>query len=503
MRAVLQRTSTWWALIGGALGIGAGTLPITVTLLGAGTIGVLLIGLTQPGALFVVTLVIAPLKALLDTEVPGLPGIGQVAFVVTLAVWLAVRIAARKRLVIWSPVYWPILAILMASSLSLFVALSPADTLSELIKWAEILIAALLAGTLVVEYGWIWPVVGLLAAAGTQALIGLYQFFGGSGAPNLWILNNQYFRAFGTFGQPNPFGACLGLALPIALGLLWGYLTLFAGKQIWQTVGAHKWQIAALGLVSLLLIAGLIASWSRGAWFGAGAAVAAMILFTPRRRWIGFSIATGALLIGGLTTASGIIPASVLARLGDFTSDLSGFQDVRGQVITDANYAVLERLAHWQAGLAMADANPWLGVGFGNYATAYPAYRLMNWPFPLGHAHNYFINMLAETGIIGATVYILAWIAIVWLTLRVLSRTTGIARGLALGLLGSWTYLSVHSLFDNLYVNNLHLHVGVLLGILGGLIYLSRQREVAQGINDGRNRGTTWTGNSARPNPAP
>ncbi len=504
MRAALHRKSTWWTLLGGALGIGAGALPITVTLLTVGTIGALLIGLAQPGALFVITLVIAPLKALLDTEVPGLPGIGQVAFGMTIAVWLATRITARKSLILWSPAYWPIVAILMASSLSLFVALSPADTLSELIKWAEIVIAAALAGTLCVENGWIWPVIGLLATAGAQAIIGLYQFFGGSGAPNLWILDNHYFRAFGTFGQPNPFGASLGLVLPVALGLLWGRealtpdpppacgrgaLSAGARNPLLQR-GRGGWGVRAILIfITLLLIAGLIASWSRGAWLGAAAAVAVMIIFAPRRRWIGASIAGGAVVIGGLALASGIIPASLVARLGDFTSDLSGFQDVRGQVITDANYAVLERLAHWQAGLAMADANPWLGVGFGNYEVAYPAYRLMNWPVPLGHAHNYFINMLAETGIIGASVYILAWIAIVWLTIRVLNRSAGAERGLALGLLGSWTYLSVHSLFDKLYVNNLHLHVGALIGILGGLIYLSQRRDVARGTHDGRNRG--------------
>jgi putative inorganic carbon (HCO3(-)) transporter len=471
VRAAIRRQSTWWTLLGGVLGLGAGILPITVTLLGFGAMVALLVSLVQPGALFVVTLVIAPLKTLLDTEVPGSPDIGQIVFALTIAIWLVTRIAGRKRLIFLSPVYWPIVAILMAASLSLFVALSPADTLGELIKWAEIVIAAALAGTLCIENGWVWPVAAVLATAVAQAIIGIYQFFGGSGAPNLWILDNHYFRAFGTFGQPNPFGACLGLALPVALGLVRG-----------------QKPRAILIAIAALLIAGLIASWSRGAWLGAAAAVAVMIVFAPRRRWIGLSIAASAFLIGSLTVASGVVPASIVARLGDFTSDLSGFQDVRGQVITDANYAVLERLAHWQAGLAMADANPWLGVGFGNYATAYPAYRLMNWPIPLGHAHNYFINMAAETGIIGAGVYILAWVIIVWLNIRLLKRTTGVERGLALGLLGAWTYLSVHSLFDNLYVNNLHLQVGALIGILGGLTYLSRRADGARRTDDRCNR---------------
>ncbi len=37
---------------------------------------------------------------------------------------------------------------------------------------------------------------------------------------------------------------------------------------------------------------------------------------------------------------------------------------------------------------------------------------------------------------------------------------------MALGLLGAWTHLSVHHLFDNLYVNNTHLLIGAMLGVL-------------------------------------
>src|SRR5262249_35173659 len=117
----------------------------------------------------------------------------------------------------------------------------------------------------------------------------------------------------------------------------------------------------------------------------------------------------------------------------------TGFSDVRGQVITDPNYAVLERLAHWQAAIGMMNDNPWLGVGFGAYEVAYPRYALMNWPMALGHAHNYYLNLLAETGIVGFSGYVVAWIAIFILTVRTLNRQHGLNRGLALGILGAFT----------------------------------------------------------------
>lgn len=55
-------------------------------------------------------------------------------------------------------------------------------------------------------------------------------------------------------------------------------------------------------------------------------------------------------------------------------------------------------------------------------------------------------------------------------------------RGLVLGLLGTWTHLAVHSIVDKLYVNNLFLVIGVMLGVLA--IAYSRHMEYAEGIEN-------------------
>ena len=39
-----------------------------------------------------------------------------------------------------------------------------------------------------------------------------------------------------------------------------------------------------------------------------------------------------------------------------------------------------------------------------------------------------------------------------------------------IGLLGAWTHLSVHQLVDKLYVANLHLYIGALLGVLSVML---------------------------------
>ncbi len=229
------------------------------------------------------------------------------------------------------------------------------------------------------------------------------------------------------------------------------------------------------------MLAALGASWSRGGWLGFGAALVVMAFALPRKaRWGALLVA--ALVIGGIGLyATGVLPASVTARLTDFvqdirTGELNPLEDVRGVPINDANYAVVERLAHWQAALQMFRYNLWTGVGLGCYEPAYVdkrhpfRYALINWPIALGHAHNYYLNLAAETGLIGLTVYLILWGVIFWQTWRVTRRAGGLRRWIAIGLLGAWTQLSVHHLLDNLYVNNVHLHIGVLLGVLTWLI---------------------------------
>ncbi len=95
----------------------------------------------------------------------------------------------------------------------------------------------------------------------------------------------------------------------------------------------------------------------------------------------------------------------------------------------------------------------------------------------LGHAHMIYLNVLAETGLVGLAAYTVLWLAVLALTMRTISRTDGLARGLALGLLGAWVHLAAHQIVDDLYVNNIPLTIGALLGVL---VVLSRASSLAR-----------------------
>ena len=430
----------------------------------------LMAALTSPVAMLVVLLVLAPLRTLIATESGiDLPlDIGQILFVVYGGIWVAHQIAQRKPVVTLQRdiVLSSVLSVCVVFALGAWTSASLSAWLREWLKW--ILMAVFVWHlTLSGQSFWRWLVYALLVAASANALVGLYIFFGGSGALHLAILG-RFFRAFGTFGQPNPFAGFMGITLPLAI--MGAYVQLSSLLNSYRA--KRKIQLKSLllmfgfGISAVLLSAALLASWSRGAWLGTAVAVAVMLFALPKRLTTGLAAALGlALLIAGLWLG-GLLPQSVVNRLTTSVGDFFTVDDIRGVDISPFNYAVVERIAHWQAALNMAQANPILGVGLGNYEIAYDQYRLINWEEPLGHAHNFYLNVLAETGVVGLATYLLFWIVVFVVTWQMRGHPDPFARATAIALLGSWTYLSVHSIFDNLIVNNLFLHIGVLLGML-------------------------------------
>jgi O-antigen ligase len=500
-------------LIACAIGIAIAVLPAQYSAALIAAAGYLLLLLIQPLFGLGVALLAGPWAALEAIALAGVLPInsGQIFFALAVAGWLAWGMARRRIFLRHTPLNAPLAIFLAVATLSLLEAPSLSYGLNELIKWAELLLVMLMVVDLALNgatgdltriggerqprhrttsdaFGAIqhrlkFVIALVLLAGASQALIGIWQFgFRGEGPEHFAILGD-YFRAYGTFEQPNPFGGFMGLTAAFALGVLIGAVAplwprlsdrLRLRRNLRTTAPAFSWKWATfVGACALLCSAALLLSWSRGAWLGFAAGLAVLVLFLPRRRWVGFALLLAALAVFWVGMQVGLVPSSVAERLISFQEDLR-FGDVRGVDINDANYAVLERLAHWQSALNMAGAHPWLGVGFGNYEPAYPDYALINWPDPLGHAHNFYLNILAEVGVIGLLTYLALWGIVFWQSLRLLRLLPWPERGIILGLLASWTVLAVHHLLDNLYVNNVHLHLGVMLGILQLLYIVSK-----------------------------
>jgi O-antigen ligase len=465
-----------WLAAAICAGILAGALPAQIAIIGFGIAAILLCAAITPLATLVALVILAPLRALIATEAPNqLPlDIGQLSLLLLVLVWLAYRVTWKRTLLpttrAVSPVLIAVFIFFCAASLSLFNAFSVSAWLNEWLKWAQVLLLIILCLDLVTQREWEWLVFGIVVAASANALIGIYEYFGGSGAEHL-VINELFFRAFGTFGQPNPFGGFMGLVAPLAAAASLGYL--LQGIAIWRkdhrVSGASLFAAVFYALSFCLLAVALILSWSRGAWLGFLVSLLAILFALPRRWWGNLILLVVALVSLGLAWSTGVLPDSIVERMNSAFSETFASSDVRGAFVTNENYALIERLAHWQAAYNMAEAYPLLGVGFGNYEEAYPNYRLMFWKYPLGHAHNYYLNVFAETGMIGFVAYSFMWLVLLWITWRTRRHPDPLARCVVIGLFGTWVYLAVHSLTDNLYVNNLFLTIGTMFGILAVL----------------------------------
>ncbi len=502
--AALALVGAAWGLLLARLSLWDGLLLTALVFIVVGSVWEPLVGVGA--ALF-----LGPLQAWLRMELPQIPSlIGQIVFLLTVGVWIARGLLRRDLHIPLPPLLLPLLGFMGVALLSLW---RPADAWTGLLewgKWGQIVVLFLLVYDRLrgaVARRRVILVMALLAGVAVfQALVGLWQFGLSEDIPEHFAIDARFFRAYGTFEQPNPYAGFLGLVGALLAGLvavaLWDWLTRIANCELRITnyesritncelritnyesrvtnhglrvtnyesrITNHELRITGypFGLLLFALgavVAGLLASWSRGGWMGFGAALLAIVALLPRRSVWGVVLVV-VVVVGGLGLyAADLLPSSIAARLTGFL-EYARFEDVRGLGINNANYAVVERMAHWQAALAMWRERFWLGVGFGCYEPAYPAYRLVNWPFALGHAHNYYLNLLAEAGILGLTAY-LVWLGSIFVSLwRASRRVTGLARGVALGLIGVWTHFTVHNLVDNILVNNVHLHLGVLLAL--------------------------------------
>lgn len=403
------------------------------------------------------------------------------------------------------------LALVCTMALSMTTALNISSSLKEISKWLEFLVVALLGAQYLRTRRQIWTIIVLICLAGiSQAFYGYIQAFFNIG-PQAFI-RDASLRVYGTFDQPNPYAGYINIPLSIALAL---------------TLLGRGWLIRILaGLTAILLGIAEYLSQSRGGEMAIAAALVFIVLAGMPRILTLMRVLIIALLGFFEALLAGWIPLHIFNPVLHFL----GLIQISLTQPSSQDYSTAERLAHWIAGLHMFLDHPILGVGIGNYADAYPQYFITIFVDPLGHAHNYYINIAAETGFIGLTAYVLFLLAMfvagvtalrhinkkyeqakmqepeaqpvieaplgsrnkLMLLLRPLSlaqhyrrqKQVAIAamltndRALAIGLVAALITVSVHNLVDDLYVHSLTTLIALLL------IALIRLEWVTPGVTD-------------------
>ena len=225
--------------------------------------------------------------------------------------------------------------------------------------------------------------------------------------PQLYAIGHG--RAIGTFVLPGELAGYLIVVLPIVT-----YLAFAADEA------ALRWMARAA------LAAGVCAfvlTFSRTGWIGLAAAIAFYAVWSGvlRRRFAGL-----------------IVAAAVLAVLAVFNVHHNPAE----------NYT---RISIWQAALAMIRRFPLTGVGPFDFARIYPLVRVPGGDEQAFHAHDVFLTIFAETGVIGLAAMLWAWwrfAAVLRERLAAVPHNRALVLAIAAGLAGTW----VQGLIDTVSV---------------------------------------------------
>src|SRR5713226_9746858 len=232
---------------------------------------------------------------------------------------------------------------------------------------------------------------------------------------------------FGPYVNRNHFAGFAEQVIPIAL------VPLVLGK-----VRRERW--FAVGLLALFPLGALFLSASRGGIISFATELAVLSLLLVLRRTRGKHVLAGAVVL--------LFAFMLVSWLG-VRQILERFSSMQSLEVTSGKRASM-RLDTWH----IFREHPWTGTGLGTLQTVFPPYETLYDAKVVNHAHNDYLEALAETGIAGAACC--AWFlgALFFRSLRrVLLQDKSFSAALHLsGLVGCTGFL-VHGLVDfNLHI---------------------------------------------------
>jgi len=170
--------------------------------------------------------------------------------------------------------------------------------------------------------------------------------------------------------------------------------------------------------MSAFLLAGRYERWIRiAAFLGAGSLSLLIILTQSRGAFLGLTLGFLLMLLRSRSRAKlirfGALAslAVVLAAPGDVWERFSRMKYLSStETVAEADGSAEQRYTILQVGVAVARSNLMKGVGLGAYAQAHGIYaeERTEWSIGKGNrdTHNLYVNLVAETGIPGAVLFI-------------------------------------------------------------------------------------------------
>jgi O-antigen ligase len=280
----------------------------------------------------------------------------------------------------------------------------------------------------------------------TKTFTNPYWGFGQAAILNI-VTGTDDYRISGPIGDPNFYAQILVVIVPLAF-----HFMMSEKKLILRALAAWSLVVCSLSIIF---------TYSRGGAIALGVVLVCLIVYRKLRP---LEILLIALLVVGIYA---YLPNQYIARLDTITQIASGQTNVIQDVSLRGRLS--ELLVAWQ----MFVEHPIIGVGVGNYPALYQSYSRQIGLDPRTEnrePHNLFLEVAAETGMIGLGVFLLVLyfsfraIRQAWLVFRRagLKDYAGLVAVFGIGLVG---YLTAALFIHGAYPRYFWLLIGLALAL--------------------------------------
>ncbi|MGB2980282.1 MAG: O-antigen ligase family protein, partial [Candidatus Zixiibacteriota bacterium] len=256
-------------------------------------------------------------------------------------------------------------------------------------------------------------------------LTSLYGVLQRLGYPLLDWVPQHYTRVMSSYGNPNFFGTHLVAVIPLLLVL---------------SMGSHGRRRLFSALALLLALACLLFSETRSAWIGFAFSLVFLTFLIRKTRTVRFRLKTMAPLFAVFL----VIILLLFLSQGVIVERFSQLWDPQGSVFM--------RIHTWEAAFSMIKASPVFGSGLGTFQIVFPGFRYPGFELevPYGnllHAHNEYLEIWGEIGILGLALFL--WLMIGFFRYAIKNLRGGREGLIALGLISGIAGVLVDSLFSS------------------------------------------------------